>query len=113
MYTRENVLADDQGNLKDSASGVGILFSRIFSERILAQGAIGSRIVWVRIQGPVCAILIVCVYVPHKFHKEKPYASDTLTQLDKLLADYKIINEETVSSLWGILIVKSNGTFTA
>ena len=78
---------DEQGKLQDSASGVGILLSKRFSENVLAQGAIGSRIAWVRVKGPACILFIVCVYIPHKFRKAKPHASDTLLQLDKLLAD--------------------------
>ena len=49
----EDAGVDDEGNQLDSASGVAIMLSKRFSELVLAQGAVGSRIVWVRIQGPV------------------------------------------------------------
>ena len=83
----EDAPIDEEGNIKDSASGVGILLPKRFSELILARGAIGSRIVWVRLKGTVCPLFIVCVYIPHKFRKEKPFTSDILTHLDKLFAD--------------------------
>ena len=51
--TSEDAELNDQGKNTDSASGVAILLSKRFADKILAQGSVGSRIVWVRIDGPV------------------------------------------------------------
>ena len=71
------------------ASGVGILLSQRFAAKVLAQGSVGSRIVWVRIDGPVCPLFIVCVYVRHKYKKTAPLATDVIEQLDDLLSNCK------------------------
>ena len=84
--TSDDVNIDEEGNLTDSASGVGILLSRRFSSKILAKGSIGSRIVWVRLQGPVCPLFVVCAYVPHMYRKSAPFAEDIIQQISDLLA---------------------------
>ena len=63
----EDTEVDDQGSCldPDPAYGVGIMLSERFSKKVLGQGSIGSRIVWVRIQGPVCPLFIVCVCTSH------------------------------------------------
>ena len=33
-----------------------------FQKKVLGQGSVDSRIVWVRIDGPVCPLFIVCVF---------------------------------------------------
>ena len=49
-----------QGEDPDPASGVTILLSSIFADRILEQGCVGSRIVYVvSIEGSVCDLFIV------------------------------------------------------
>ena len=80
---------DEQGKNLDPAAGVGILLSKQFSSRILAKGAIGARIVWVRLDGPVCPLFVICAYIPHKYKKTKPCAEDTILQLEELLANCK------------------------
>ena len=67
------------GDITDSASGVGILLSRRFSKLILAKGHVGSRIAWVRLDGPVCPLFVVVAYVPHKYRTTTPRATDTIT----------------------------------
>ena len=59
--TSEDATLDEQGKNTDSTSGVAILLSKRFADKKLAQGSIGSRIVWVRIDGPVCPLFVVCV----------------------------------------------------
>lgn len=48
----------------DRPAGVCILLSRRFASRQLHRGKIGTRGCWVRIQGPTCNLLIICIYVP-------------------------------------------------
>ena len=85
----EDANVDDNGQCQDPASGVAILLSQRFSSRILAQGAVGSRIVWVRLDGPVCPLFVVCVYIPHKYRKTTPQAADTIHDLHNLLSSCK------------------------
>ena len=49
----------------------------------------GSRIVWVRLDGPVCPLFIVCVYIPHKYRTATPQAADTIAELSDLLSNCK------------------------
>ena len=90
--TSDDSEVDEQGNNLDPASGVGILLSKRFSELIMAQGSIGSRIVWVRINGPVCPLFIICVYIPHK-HRTQPDATSVLTQLNDFIANCEKIKK--------------------
>ena len=85
----EDAEIDEQGKCTDPASGVTIMLSRRFVKRVLAKGSVGSRITWVRIDGPVCPLFIVCVYIPHKYRKTAPLAADTIAQLDDLLSNCK------------------------
>ena len=92
--TSEDAEIDEQGKNSDPASGVAILLSKRFANKILAQGAVGSRIVWVRISGPVCPLFVVCVYVPHKFKKTTPVAQDVINQIDDLLTNCKSLKPQ-------------------
>ena len=69
----------------DPAAGVAIMLSDRMADKVLEQGHVGPRIVWVRIAGPICNIFFITVYVPHKGRTSKPTAADTLEQLRKLL----------------------------
>ena len=89
------------GLSNDSASGVGILLSRRFSKLVLAKGCIGSRIVWARLQGPVCKMLVIVSYVPHKYRTSAPRAADTIAQLNKLLSDSEIVAPDDCVILMG------------
>ena len=80
---------DDDGVNIDPASGVAILLGPSFANRILAQGFVGSRIVWVRLDGPVCPLFVVCVYIPHKYRHASPTAEDVIAQLEGLLSNCK------------------------
>ena len=48
----------------DRPAGVCIMLSKRFASRQLNRGRIGTRGCWVRIQGPVCNLLIICIYLP-------------------------------------------------
>jgi len=77
---------DEEGKDPDPAAGVAILLSPRMADRILDQGCVGSRIVYVRLAGPVCKLFIVVVYIPHKGRKRAPYAQDIIEQIRELLA---------------------------
>ena len=53
--------------------------------KIHDSGCVGTRIVWVRLHGPVCPIFYIVVYIPHKYRKESPFAHEILEQLEILL----------------------------
>ena len=44
-----------------------------------------TRIVWVRLEGPICNLFIVVAYIPHKGRSVPPTAQATLNQVDALL----------------------------
>lgn len=75
----------------DPSSGVDILLSKTFDSRVLVKGSADPRIVWVRLDGPVCPLFVICVYVPYKFKKNSPFAEEVLTQLESLLVNCKKI----------------------
>ena len=75
--------AQETGNT-DPAAGVAIMLSDKIADKVIDQGHVGTRIVWVRIAGPVCNIFFITVYIPHK-GRTKPTAADTISQLRKLL----------------------------
>ena len=75
-----------EGEDPDPAAGVAILLSPRMADRILETGCVGTRIVYARLEGPVCDLFIVVPYIPHKGRKRAPYAEDTIAQLRELLA---------------------------
>ena len=74
-----------EGEDPDPAAGVATLLSPRMADRILASGCVGSRIVYVLLEGPVCDLFIAVSYIPHKGRKKAPYAKDTIQQLRELL----------------------------
>ena len=45
------------------------MFSKRFASRQLHRGRIGTRGCWMWIQGPVCNLLLICVYLPPLYSK--------------------------------------------
>ena len=73
------------GTDPDPAAGVVILLSPRMTDRLLSWGCVGSRIVWVRLAGPVCNLFVLITYVPHRGRKQAPFAADTIAQIKELL----------------------------
>ena len=69
----------------DSWAGVAITINQRISRYIISSGSIGSRIVYCRLRGASCNILIIGVYIPTKTRK-KPDQNAIYDQLDSLLA---------------------------
>ena len=61
------------------------MLSPRMTDKVMSEGHVGTRITWVRINGPVCNIFFIVVYIPHKGRKQKPMTQDTDTQLKSLL----------------------------
>ena len=101
--TCEDSEVDAQGKSSDPAAGVGILLSKNFASKILSKGSVGSRIVWVRLDGPVCPLFVVCTYIPHKYKKTSPTAEDTITQLENLLTNCEHIKPMDCTIIMGDL----------
>ena len=76
---------DEKGHNTDPALGVAIMLSPRMTDKVIGEGHVGTRIVWVRLTGPMSHILYVVVYAPHKKRTQKPLAEDTIAQLKKLL----------------------------
>ena len=56
------------------------MLSDRMADKVIDQGHIGTRIVWVKLAGPTCNIFFIVPYIPHKGRTQAPYASDTLAQ---------------------------------
>ena len=80
-----DVTKEEDDKSTDPTAGVAILLSRRMANNILSKGHVGTRIVWVRLKGPVCNMLVVVVYVSHKGRTAKPTAADTIMALNKVL----------------------------
>ena len=81
--------ADAQGKCSDPAAGVAIMLSSRMTSKILSSGHVGTRIAWVRLKGPVCNLLYIVVYIPHKGRTVTPQAEDTIAELTQLLRTVK------------------------
>ena len=57
------------------------MLSTRMTNKVIGQGHVGTRIVWVRIKGPVFNLMYIVTYVPHKGRTEAPQAEDTIQQL--------------------------------
>ena len=71
------------GKCTDPAAGVAILLSDRMVKKVLSSGCVGSRIVWVRIAGPICNLFVIVVYIPHK-GRTNPSALDTIEKMKEL-----------------------------
>ena len=65
------------------------MLSPRMAEKILDRGHVGTRIVRVRLKGPMCNLFYVVAYIPHKGRAVKPKAEDTIQQLTDLLQTAK------------------------
>ena len=81
----ERSKVNKQGVDEDPAAGVAILLSPRMADRLLDQGNVGARIVYARLQGPVCNLFVIVTYIPHRGRTRAPYAQDTIKQLQTLL----------------------------
>ena len=80
---RSNLNKD--GTDPDPAAGVAIMLSPRMADRIPGQGYVVSRIVWVRIAGPVCNLFVIVTYIPHRGRTKAPFAKDILALVIELL----------------------------
>ena len=62
FITSANAKIDDNGKTIDPAAGVAILLSARMRGKIHRSGFIGTRIAWVRLQGPICPIFFVVLF---------------------------------------------------
>ena len=70
----------------DRAAGVGILLSDRMQKKVHSFGSEGERVCWVRLQGPVCNLFVVAVYLPHR-GRIAPAQDQTLTDLQRVLSN--------------------------
>ena len=81
---REDFVVSDI-NRTDRAAGVGLLFSKRILPFVKRTGSCGARIVWARINGPTCNLVLVGVYLPHAGKKSQPHAEHVLLKLCEFL----------------------------
>ena len=78
-------LANEQdGKCVDPAAGVAIMLSAHMTDLVMARGCIGTRIAWLRLEGPVCNMFFIVTYIPHK-GRQSPSAEDTIAQVSTLM----------------------------
>ena len=70
----------------DPAGGVALVLSQRASALVKETGYVGSRIVWARLGGLLVDVIVVGVYIPHKFRKREPFQESTLRQLRFVLS---------------------------
>ena len=68
----------------DRAAGVGILLSRRAQSKLMSFDSEGNRVCWVRLEGPICNMFIIAVYMPHR-GRVSPSQDDTLRDLQRVL----------------------------
>ena len=68
---------------------LAIMLSPRMANKIISSGHVGSRIAWVRSKGPVCNLIYIVTYIPHKGRTEAPKAEDTIAQLAQFLSTVK------------------------
>ena len=61
------------------------MLSEKMRRKIHKSVSIGTRIVWVRLQGPICPIFFIVTYIPHKYRKQSPFDHEVIEQLNTLL----------------------------
>jgi hypothetical protein len=60
------IVSDRPAEDETKCSGVGIKLSARVASRLMQSGKSGSRIVWLRLRGATCNLLVFGVYLPHK-----------------------------------------------
>ena len=69
---------------KDIAAGVGIILSQVSQQKVLTFGSVGERVCYVRLEGPVCNLFIIVVYMPHR-DRVCPDQDTTIADLQEAL----------------------------
>ena len=70
----------------NSYSGVALMLSDRIAKCVMHSGNYGSRIVYMTIRSEPCNIFVVGLYMPQSRRKEKPFAADTIKQLEELMS---------------------------
>ena len=71
---------EKDGKSTDPTAGVAILLSQKMINRVMRRGWVGTRIVWVRIEGPVCNLFVIVTYI---YHTRAEWSQVYKTQWDK------------------------------
>ena len=81
------------------------MLSTRMTDKVLDEGHVGTRIVWVKIKGPVCNIFYMVVYMSHKGRTVTPQDQDTIGQLRKLLQTIRKTDCVTLSGDFMYLVM--------
>ena len=75
------VFCSEPSDLSDPAAGAAVVLSKRMSRHVMAFEAVGTRIVWVRLQGMHYNLLFIAAYIPQK-SRAAPNQAQTLQQLE-------------------------------
>ena len=89
LPSNNQFIVSEPAPVNDSYAGTALLLSNRVAKCVIHKGHHGSRICYVRIRSQPCNLFVISIYVPHKFRKCAPFANDTLTQLEQILAKVK------------------------
>ena len=67
QYEDTRTIVCEEPAVNDSAAGVMMLLLLRTADWKLESGCVGSRIVWVRLQGLFQTLFVVGWYIPHKY----------------------------------------------
>ena len=70
----------------DKWSGVALVLNKRISKYVICSGSINSRLIYCRLRGHSCNILVIGVYIPQRKRKN-PDQEDTYSQVESLLAN--------------------------
>ena len=84
-FAAANFICGGEPEAGDPAGGVALTLSNRVSALVVESGYMGSRIVWVKLGGLLVDLVVVGVYIPHKFRKREPFQESTLKQLQLFL----------------------------
>ena len=81
-----NFVTSESAPNDDSYSGVVIMLSDRIAKCVSHGGSCGLRIVYAEIKAQPCNLFVIGVYMPQKMGKNKPFAADTLKQLEQIIS---------------------------
>ena len=75
------VFCNEPSDLSDPAAGAAVILSKRMSKHVMTHEAVGTRIVWVRLQGMHYNLLFVAAYIPQP-NRAAPNRAQTLQELE-------------------------------
>ena len=86
LKSNRNFINSEPAPEHDSFSGISIMISDRIAKCVAHSGSCGSRIAYAEIKAKPCNLFILGVYMPQKMCHNKQFATDTLRQLEQIIA---------------------------